>query len=113
MMTKQNPRVVIYFLMLILVRWMRGGEGCLQDSGYMALANNPTSAFLSQDLRHPHGKTLNNNMGIERLHNITRHETVVNTLILVLVQLGQLVLPNVHHDGVRGSRVRDRARKFS
>jgi hypothetical protein len=36
-------------------------------------------------------------MRVERLEHILRKQTVVNSGILVLVQLWQLVLANVHH----------------
>jgi hypothetical protein len=49
------------------------------------------------DIRHRHGKTFDNDMSVERLENISRHQTVVDGRILVLLELGQVILPYVHH----------------
>jgi hypothetical protein len=48
-------------------------------------------------LRHPHWKAVDHYMSVERLEDISREETVVHTGVLVLLELGQLVLPDVHH----------------
>ena len=47
--------------------------------------------------RHPQRKTMNNNIGIKRLQHISRDKTMVDARVLVLVELGQLVLANIHH----------------
>jgi hypothetical protein len=50
-------------------------------------------------LRHPHGKTFDHNVGVERLENILGEQAVIHTRVLVLLELWQLVLTDIHHDG--------------
>jgi hypothetical protein len=50
-----------------------------------------------RDLRHGHREALDDHMGVEGLEDISRDETVVDAGVLVLLQLGQLALPDVHH----------------
>lgn len=65
-------------------------------------------------LRHAHGEALDDDMCIERLHDVSRDQTLVHSRVLVLLQLRQLVLPNINHrDGSRKACVRARAIKPS
>jgi hypothetical protein len=36
-------------------------------------------------------------MGIKWLHHVTRHKTVIDAIVLVLLELRQLILSYVHH----------------
>lgn len=47
---------------------------------------------------HPHGKTFYDKVGIEGLEDITRQERMVNTLVLVFLQVRKLFLSHVNHD---------------
>lgn len=49
------------------------------------------------DLRHPHGEALYDDVGVKGLHDVARDQTVVDAGVLVLLELGELVLANVHH----------------
>lgn len=50
-------------------------------------------------LRHRHWEAFYDEVGIERLQDVLGHKRLVNSGIFVLVQLGQLVLPDVNHVG--------------
>lgn len=71
----------------------------LRDSVWTRLAHTQINMSKRVDLRHPHGKALDDDMGVEGLHDVSRHQAVVDALILVLFELRQLVLSYVHHDG--------------
>jgi hypothetical protein len=47
--------------------------------------------------RHVHGEQMDNTFAIKRLEDIATDQRVVNTRILVVAQVGQHMLPNVHH----------------
>jgi hypothetical protein len=51
-----------------------------------------------EDLRHPHGKTFDDYVGVEWLEDILREQAMINARVLVLSELRQLVLSYVHHD---------------
>ena len=48
-------------------------------------------------LRHPHRKTFNDHIRVEGLKDISRDQGVVHAGIFVVVQLWQVLLPNVDH----------------
>jgi hypothetical protein len=52
-----------------------------------------------KDLRHRHRETFYHDVCVKWLENILGHERVVDSGIFVLVQLGQIALPDVDHDG--------------
>ena len=49
------------------------------------------------DSRHGHGETFYHEVGVERLQNVLGHEGIVDSRVFVLVQLGQIALPDVDH----------------
>lgn len=59
-------------------------------------------SWTQEHLRHAHREAFDDNMCIERLQYIFRNQTLVHSRVFVLLQLGQLVLPNVHHLDVAG-----------
>jgi hypothetical protein len=52
-----------------------------------------------KDLRHRHGETFYHDICVKWLENVFGHERVVDSGIFVLVQLGQIPLPDIDHDG--------------
>jgi hypothetical protein len=50
------------------------------------------------DLRHPHGKAVDNKMRVKRLEHISGQQTVVDARVLVLLEFRQLILSYVNHD---------------
>lgn len=61
-----------------------------------------SSHIAGNDLRHPHGKTFDRNMGVEGLQDVSRHQGVVDARVFVLFELRQLVRTEVDH-GCGGS----------
>jgi hypothetical protein len=51
-----------------------------------------------QNLRHPHWKAVDYHIVVEGLENILREQAVIDARVLVLLELGQLILSDVHHD---------------
>jgi hypothetical protein len=47
--------------------------------------------------RHRHWETIDDEVGVEWLQDITRQQAVVDARVLVLLELGKPVLTNVHH----------------
>jgi hypothetical protein len=71
-----------------------------QHSSYQIWSVHVSSSFngsRKRDLRHRHREALDNDIGIEGLEDVLGHQRLVDAGILVLVQLGQVALPNVHH----------------
>ncbi len=46
---------------------------------------------------HPHGKALDDDIGVEGLENIFRRQRVVDAAVFVLLEVRQIFLPYVHH----------------
>lgn len=51
----------------------------------------------NQIRRHPHGKALDNDIGVEGFEHIAGEQRVVYSGVLVLLEVGQLLLSDVYH----------------
>lgn len=51
------------------------------------------------DLRHRQRETFYHEICVERLQDVLGHERVVDAGVFVLMQLGQIALPDVNHCG--------------
>ena len=51
------------------------------------------------DLRHGHGEAFDGDMSVEGLEDVARHQRVIYPRVFVLVELGQIALPDIHHIG--------------
>jgi hypothetical protein len=49
------------------------------------------------NLRHAHGKEVDDEIGIEWLKYVARNQTMVHARVLVLLKLRELLLSNIHH----------------
>jgi hypothetical protein len=65
-----------------------------------------------KDLRHRHGETFYHDICVKWLENVFGHERVVDSGIFVLVQLGQIPLPDIDHDGYISPRTVHRCRSL-
>lgn len=64
----------------------------------------PTYAIVASNSRHGHGKHVDCDIGVERLQDVLRDQGFVHSRVLVLLELWQLVHPNVDHDACHTAR---------
>ena len=55
------------------------------------------SCTRSPDLRHPHGEAFNDHICVEGLEDIPRQQGMVHAGVLVLLELREVLLPDVDH----------------
>ena len=63
-----------------------------------------SSSREGEDARHAQGEHVDDDIGVEGLEHVARQQAVVDARVLVLAQLGQLLLADVHHLGDLDSR---------
>jgi hypothetical protein len=60
--------------------------------------------MLLRNLRHPHWKAVDHDIVVEGFENIAREQAMVDARVLVLIELRELILSDIHHDEVGLSR---------
>jgi hypothetical protein len=58
-----------------------------------------------KDLRHRHRETFYDDICVKGLQDVLGHERVVDSGVLILVQFGQIALPDVDHGGCISPRI--------